>query len=146
MITFKEYILEERHESVSWIPPNSDEHDEVEYQLRGHRQKPFLPDWVANRLNELSDRGNWNKAMRKGKTVDFTRQTLQQVNNTDHWQNVNKDKQKRVLQMFKQHKDIEMPIILRNPTTGEHHLIAGNSRASYSTQILNKPVKAHVII
>jgi hypothetical protein len=145
MKTFQQFT-EEYKGRINWIAPDANsEHDEVEHQLTGHKETPFLPDWAAKRMSQLSNKDEWNKAIKKGKPKDFSRQDLRKVGNTESWESLDKDKKQRAPTLYGADKKVQRPIILRNPETGEHHLIAGNTRSAYTTQVLGHPVSAHVI-
>ena len=42
-------------------------------------------------------------------------------------------------------KKVERPIYLRHPETGEMHLISGAHRSAYVTDVMKRPIEAHVI-
>lgn len=148
MLSFTSFLQEAYHGSINWTTPDADaEHHEVHYQLAQHEDDPYLPDWVHKRLNQLKDRGEWNKAMKNGKTKSYSRNDVRNTNNTgDKWSDVEKDaKKRRAPTLYGKDKKVERPIILKNPETGERHLVGGHHRATYVTDVLKRPVQAHEI-
>lgn len=151
MKSFRAFItdLDEAYSgAINWAHPNADkEHDEVHYQLASHEEHPFLPDWAHKRLAQLKDKGEWNKAIKNGKPKSYSRNDVRNTNNTgDKWGDVEKDeKKRRAPTLYGKDKKVERPIILKNPETGERHLVGGHHRATYVTDVLKKPVEVHEI-
>ena len=149
MITFKNFIKEAYSGPINWIKPNADaEHDEVHYQLASHSESPFLPDWAHKRLTQLKDKGEWNKAIKNGKTKVYSRNDVKNTNNTgDKWSEVEKDgKKRRAPTLYGKDKTVQRSIVLKNPETGERHLVGGHHRATYVTDVLKRPTEVHEIV
>ena len=142
-------FTEEYKGPINWVAPNAkEEHDEVHFQLNGHKENPFLPDWVHKRLSQLTDKNEWDRAVKRGKPENFSRQDVRNTNNTgDSWANSNSDARKRARAptLYGPNKKVQRPIYLRNPETGETHLISGHHRSTYVTDVLHRPVSVHVI-
>lgn len=148
MISFKQFISESYSGKINWSPPNAEfEHHEVHYQLNQHDEHNHLPDWVHKRLKQLANKREWHKAMNNGQTKTYTRKDVENTNNTgDRWKDVEADaKKRRARKLYGPDKKVERPIILKNPSTGERHLIGGHHRVTYSTQVLNQPAEVHEI-
>ena len=148
MKTFKEFLEESYQGRINWTKPNADaEHDEVDYQLKSHAETPHLPDWAHKRLKELSNKEEWNKAISNGRTKVYTRKDVRNTNNTgDQWKDVEKDaKKRRAPKLYGKDKKVERSIVLKNPKTGERHLISGHHRATYVTDVMRRPTEVHEI-
>lgn len=141
-------MTENRAVSVNWTKPNFDlEHQEVLYQLTSHQEDEFLPNWVAERLQELSDKKAWMKAQQRGKVKLLNMRDVRAAGNTgDRWLSVEPDaKKRRSKTLYGADKTVEMPIYLENPQTRELWLISGHHRSTFVTQVLGKPISAFVI-
>lgn len=141
-------IPENRNIEINWTKPNFDfEHQEVLYQLKGHQEDEFLPNWVAERLQELSDKKAWMKAQQSGKVKLLSLRDVRTAGNTgDRWLSVEPDaKKRRSKTLYGADKTVEMPIYLENPQTRELWLIGGHHRSTFVTQVLGKPISAFVI-
>ena len=151
MKTLREFLQESYQGKIKWISPNPDaEHNEVHYQISHHENNPEdsnMPEWVRKRLTELKDKREWGNAIKSGKVTDYSRSEIRNTNNTgESWKYVPSDaKKRRAPRLYGKNKGIERPIILRNPKTGETHLIAGHHRATYVTDIMKRPVSVHEI-
>lgn len=148
MKTFVQFINEAYTGKINWTAPDaSAEHQEVHHQLSSHEENPFLPDWVSKRLAELKDKDEWNKAIDNGKRKVYTRKDVKTTNNTgEEWRNVEPDeKKRRAPTLYGKDKSVERPIILRNPETGERHLVSGHHRATYVTNVMKRPTEVHEI-
>jgi hypothetical protein len=147
--TIKLIIKEVYDGSINWAKPNADnEYNEVDYQLSSHKKNPFLPDWVHKRLGELSNKSEWDNSITRGVPTNLSRQEIVDTNNTgDSWENSNFDPEKkaRAPSLYGDNKEVERPIILKNPLTNERHLISGHHRSTYVSDVLNQPVSAHII-
>lgn len=152
MKTFSNFFLNEAYQGkINWTKPSADkEHDEVHYQVAQHEEDPEnsnLPDWAHKRLKQLKDKNEWNKAMKNGKRKVYSRNDVMNTNNTgDRWKDVeNDEKKRRAPTLYGKDKKVERPIVLRNPETGERHLIGGHHRMTYSTDVMKRPVEVHEI-
>lgn len=148
MRTFSDFLSEAYQGKINWTDPNADkEHDEVHYQLAQHEQDPHLPDWVHNRLKQLKNKNEWNKAIANGKPKVYSRNDVRNTNNTgDRWKDVEKDqKKRRAPTLYGSDKKVERSIILKNPKTGERHLIGGHHRVTYVTDVMKRPTEVHEI-
>ena len=147
-LLLKRKLNESYQGQINWTEPNSDkEHHEVHYQLAQHKEDPYLPDWAHKRLKQLQNKNEWDKAIVNGKRKVYTRSDVKNTNNTgDEWKEIEKDqKKRRAPTLYGKNKKVERSIILRNPKTGERHLIGGHHRASYVTGIMNRPTEVHEI-
>lgn len=148
MKTFLEFINESYTGKISWTAPDADkEHGEVHHQLASHNESPFLPDWAHKRLQQLKDKNEWNKAIGSGKRKIYTRSDIKNTGNTgEEWKDVEKDKKKRrAPTLYGKDKKVERSIVLKNPETGERHLLGGHHRATYVTGVLKRPTEVHEI-
>ena len=144
MKTFMSYMEEA---SVKWKKPkHSDEHDEIHTQSK---VKPgSYPDHVHHMLNKLKDKETYSKAMRKGKKMTVTRNSVKRMSNMDAASGFAKDqdheKQKRVGSQFKKGK-VTKPVVLHDKDTGHTHLVAGNTRLVHNTHVNKKNTPVHAI-
>lgn len=148
MKSFTDFILESYKGPINWIIPNPEtEHGEVFHQLNSHSASPFLPDWVHKRLSELKDKSEFQKAMNSGKTKTFTRKDVENTGNTgDKWYDVeNDEKKRRAPRLYGKDKKVQRPVYLENPKTKERWLLGGHHRSTYVTDVMKRPVEAHVI-
>lgn len=156
MKTFAQFIFEATvsDNPINWKKPNADfEHHEILYQNKLHDADKkdggsgVFPDWVAKRIRELSDKKEWHRAMRSGKVTTMTRRDVVQSGNTyKSWRQVEPDsKKRRAPTLYRPGEKVERPIYLRHPETGEMHLVAGAHRSSYVTDVMKRPIEAHVI-
>lgn len=148
MKSFLEFTNESYTGKINWSAPDADkEHGEVHHQLAAHEEDPHLPDWVHKRLTQLKDKGEWNKAMNNGKRKVYTRKDIRNTNNTgEEWKDVEKDgKKRRAPTLYGKDKTVERSIVLKNPETGERHLVGGHHRATYVTNVMKRPTEVHEI-
>lgn len=148
MKTFLEFLEESYQGKINWTKPDAaSEHGEVHHQLQSHEDSPFLPDWVHKRMQQLKDPKEFKKAMNGGKTKTYTRKDVQNTNNTgEKWSEVEKDtKKRRAPTLYGKGKKVQRPVVLKNPETGETHLLGGHHRATYVTDVLKKPAEVHEI-
>lgn len=148
MKSFKTFLNESYQGKIKWTAPDADsEHDEVHHQLASHAESPFLPDWAHKRLKQLANKKEWNKAVSAGKRKVYTRKKVKETGNTgDEWSSVEKDeKKRRAPTLYGKGKPVQRSIVLRNPETGERHLISGHHRATYVTGVMKRPTEVHEI-
>lgn len=148
MKTFAHFINEAYQGNINWAAPDADkEHGEVHHQLASHEESPHLPDWAHKRLKELKDKNEWNKAMKNGKRKVYSRNDIRNTGNTgEEWKDTEKDeKKRRAPTLYGKDKKVERSIVLRNPKTGERHLVAGHHRATYVTGVMKRPTEVHEI-
>jgi hypothetical protein len=144
-----EMIAETLKEETTWArPKNHEEHDEVASQRSTERGT--YPEHVHKMLDHLSDHGNFKKAMSKGENMTITPMSAKQVGNTDAGTKVKKgtieqEKAERVKKQFASGKPVTKPIVLHDTHTGHTHLLAGNTRLTYNTQVNKKPTPVHAI-
>ena len=140
MKTYRQSMTE-----VRWVKPKSSkEQSEIGFQI-GTSSTPE----VNKHLNHLSNPKNFKTALAKAKVQHYDINKIKNVDNTDaadknSFSQLNKQKQKRVSNIFKKSRSVETPIILKNKESGHEHLLAGNTRATYGIQ-KRKKIKASVI-
>jgi hypothetical protein len=145
---FFDIMFETRMVPIKWTKPNFDfEHHEILYQLKNHKEHPFLPYWVEKRLSQLAAKTTWMKAQQAGKVKSLSLRDVRAAGNTgNRWLSVEpSSKKRRSKTLYSADKTVEMPIYLENPTTGELWLIGGHHRSTFVTQVLNRPISAFVI-
>lgn len=156
MKTFSQFIFEAAlgDNPINWTKPNADsEHDEILHQHKSHEDDKknggsgIFPDWVAERLGKLRDKKEWHRAMSGGKVTTMTRRDVAKSGNSyPSWRQVEPDaKKRRAPTLYGPGKKVERPIYLRNPETGKMHLISGAHRSAYVTDVMKRPIEAHVI-
>jgi len=144
-----EMITDKLNEQTNWVKPkNHEEHEEVASQRSTERGT--YPEHVHKMLDHLSDRGNFEKAMSKGKNMTITPMSVKHVDNTDAGTKVkrntiNPEKAARVKKQFSSGKPVTKPIVLHDTHTGHTHLLAGNTRLTHNTQVNKKPTPVHAI-
>lgn len=131
MKRFTEYINEWK-----WVRPSpGSEHDETQWQ-HGHTGP-------TKELGKFKNKFTYMNAMR---TAKVERITPSQTNNLgNHGGDIENEKLKRMKSTAIGQRNREMPIIMHNRTTGERHLLAGNTRTTHTTKIEKKPLKALII-
>jgi hypothetical protein len=140
MKTFKEYISE-----IYWVKPKPNkEQSEIGFQVGSSSHAH-----VNKQLKRLSDPKKFKSSLSKAKVINYNQNKIKNVDNTDAadkgaFKQLNKQKQKRVSNIFKKSRSVETPIILKHRETGHEHLLAGNTRATYGIQ-KRKKIKASVI-
>ena len=156
MKTFSQFIFEAAlgDNPINWTKPNANsEHDEILHQHKSHEDDKknggsgIFPDWVAERLGKLRDKKEWHRAMSGGKVTTMTRRDVAKSGNSyQSWRQVEPDaKKRRAPTLYGPGKKVERPIYLRNPETGKMHLISGAHRSAYVTDVMKRPIEAHVI-
>lgn len=156
MKTFAEFIFEATvsDNPINWAHPNADsEHNEILHQHKSHEDEKkdggsgIFPDWVAKRLGKLRDKKEWHRAMSRGKVTTMTRRDVAKSGNSyPSWRQVEPDaKKRRAPTLYRPGKKVERPIYLRHPETGEMHLVSGAHRSAYVTDVMKRPIQAHVI-
>lgn len=156
MKTFSQFIFEAAlgDNPINWTKPNADsEHDEILHQHKSHEDNKkdegggIFPNWVAKRLGELRNKKEWYRAMSGGKVTNMTRRDVAKSGNSyPSWRQVEPDaKKRRAPTLYRPGKKVERPIYLRHPKTGEMHLISGAHRSAYVTDVMKRPIEAHVI-
>ena len=120
----------------TWTAPKPhEEHDEVHTQ----QQTPHgtYPDHVHKMLDYLSDKDNYQSAMKKAKTVIVNKMNAKKMSNTDAYSSrpakLDKEKDTRVRKQFASGKPMQKPIVLHDTHTGHMHLLAGNTRLTHNT-------------
>jgi len=120
----------------TWTSPKPhEEHDEVHTQ----QQAPHgtYPDHVHKMLDHLSDKDNYQSAMKKAKTVTVNKMNAKKMSNTDAYSSkpakLDKTKDTRVKNQFASGKPMQKPIVLHDTHTGHMHLLAGNTRLTHNT-------------
>jgi len=147
MISFKQFINETYNGKINWVKPNhQQEHDEVHHQLANHDPK-HMPDWVHSRLSELKDKNKFKKAIDNGKAKTLSRNDVKNTGNTgERWSEVEKNsKVRRAATLYGKNKSVQKPVYLEHPKTKERWLVGGHHRSTYVSDVLKKPVEAHVI-
>jgi len=156
MKTFSQFIFEAAlgDNPINWTKPNANsEHDEILHQHKSHEDNKkdegggIFPNWVAKRLGELRNKKEWHRAMSRGKVTNMTRRDVAKSGNSyQSWRQVEPDaKKRRAPTLYRPGEKVERPIYLRHPKTGEMHLISGAHRSAYVTDIMKRPIEAHVI-
>lgn len=154
MKTFMQFIREGRKsglykgQTVSYDDRNVDkEYGEVQYQA-SLPADAGIPNWAQKRMKELSaNKSNWDKAVAGGRPTEFSRKQLKhgEVSNVGYQWKKEQPKAEREPEEIQQmqatkHKmkkriaagiPIRRPVVLRNPATGEHHLIGGSHRTRW---------------
>jgi len=131
---------DEHSQPVKWIKPNHrEEHHEVQHQLQAHKAKAFLPHHVASQLKRLRHPEVFANAMKNGKIEHVTpHEAANKIANTgDDFHSLEPEKQQRVKQSFSK-KTVKTPIVLHHEPSGHKHLLAGNTRLAYNSQIRKK--------
>jgi hypothetical protein len=68
---------------------------------------------------------------------------VKHINNTgDAFRDLDPNKRRRVQSHFSSGKRVTTPIVLHNKTTGDKHLLAGNTRLAYNSQINRRSTPA----
>ena len=135
---------------ITWVASDpADEHDEVAYQLDASKEDDF-PQWVLDRLHDLTDFDKFSAAVDQGNVVKLSRYDIENAGNTgDSWQDTvqwtSPDKEKRAPTLFKKGSKVKRPIYLRNSKTDELWLLAGHHRSTYASDVLKQPVEATII-
>ena len=151
MIKFKTYLVEK------WKDPHhSEEHDEVHTQLGV--PKHVFPDHVNKQLKHLSNKSNFEKAMKSAKTthIHHSDKNLHKMGNTDaadkrgimHNPEIDDTKRKRVSNQYDEASSknkMTKPIILHHKASGHKHLLAGNTRLTHGVQDRKEKVPVHTI-
>ena len=155
MKSFAQFIFEALHDNpISWTSPNANsEHREVLHQHQSHDDDikngghGIFPNWVAKRLGELRDKKEWHRAINRGKVTTMTgRDVMNSGNSYKSWSQVEPDaKKRRAPTLYRPGKKVERPIFLRHSKTGKMHLLSGAHRSAYVTQVMKRPIEAHVI-
>ena len=129
---------------INWKKPDAAaEHGEVHHQA----DASDTPDWAKKRLTQLKSRVEYNKAMKTGKRKVYSRRDVRNTGNTgERWSETEKDdKKRRAPTLYGKKKKVERSIVLKNPKTGERHLVAGHHCATYVTDVMKRPTEVHEI-
>ena len=122
------------------VPGGSEEFDEVEFQLKSDKEKPFLPNWVRTALTGIENEKLFRlKSRRDGTIINITPEEQLKIGNTgDSWEDSHwkPDSIERVPKLFNAGGPITMPTILVNRKTGEKWLLGGHHRLTYNAQVL----------
>ena len=123
-------------------PSDSEEFDEVSFQLKEDKRKRFLPNWVRQAFENLSNEKLFRlKSRRDGDVIHITPEEQKSIGNTgDSWEDSHwkPDSIARVPKLFASGQPITMPTILVNKRTGEKWLLGGHHRLTYNAQKLEK--------
>jgi len=149
MISFKDFtiIIEEFKENYGKfkVPNGEDEHDEIPYQLNSIKKGDLeFPNHLKKYMEHLSDKNNYRKALKGGKVNNISPdEASNNISNTgDPYNELDVNKRKRVEKQFNSNEKVKMPVVLHDLHTGYKHLLGGNTRLGYNSQILksNTPV------
>lgn len=122
-----------------WIKPvNDEEHDEVITQSKNKFGNNF-----DNILKTLKNKRKYSESLNNSKTEFYNRLKFKNVSNTEAGKTsfnkmrktLDPNKLKRVTEQRVQEK---MPIVLRDRSSNQEHLLAGNTRALYHTRFRKK--------
>ena len=155
MDRFKKFIEEEN----KWKDPHhTEEHDEIHTQMQA--PKSAYPDHVHKQLKHLSNKSNYEKAMKTAKTtfIHHTDKNLHKMGNTDAAHpkyggvmknpEIEPEKRDRVASQYSKassQNKMTKPIILHHKASGHKHLVAGNTRLTHGVQDRKEKVPVHTI-
>jgi hypothetical protein len=148
-------------EAIQWTKPKNDEHDEVHTQLDAVKRGAEYPDHVHKMLKHLSNKSNFQGAMKNAKPMTITHKDTQpggkhaEMSNTEATESkpklggLDQTKVRRVKKIFnnaiKHGKPMERPIVLHDTHTGHTHLLAGNTRLTHNTHYGSGSTEVHAI-
>jgi hypothetical protein len=148
-------------EAIQWTKPKNDEHNEVHTQLDAVKRGAEYPDHVHKMLKHLSNKSNFQGAMKNAKPMTITHKDTQpggkhaEMSNTEATESkpklggLDQTKVRRVKKIFnnamKHGKPMERPIVLHDTHTGHAHLLAGNTRLTHNTHYGSGSTVVHAI-
>jgi len=148
-------------EAIQWTKPKNDEHDEVHTQLDAVKRGAEYPAHVHKMLKHLSNKSNFQGAMKNAKPMTITHKDTQpggkhaEMSNTEATESkpklggLDQTKVRRVKKIFnnamKHGKPMERPIVLHDTHTGHTHLLAGNTRLTHNTHYGSGSTVVHAI-
>ena len=122
------------------------EHDEISHQSDAARSGEMpASKHTASKLNSMRDKYKFQNAVRTGKVKTIPHYRTKNIDNTDSeprsFTSLEKAKRDRVSsQMSRRGGKVDMPITMKGER-GRSHLVAGNTRLTYNSQIKKRPTK-----
>lgn len=141
MKNFESLIYEDfLAEGLGFLRPSPHaEHDEVSHQLDAHSAHPFIPDWAHAKMESLRHPDKFAHALRGGRIERIHPGEVGSIHNASSWDQVDREKRKRVQAKVEGGDKLDMPIVLHHRASGEKYLLAGNSRLAYHSGVKKRP-------